>query len=226
MKKLILAAIGVVVTIALLAGSSGRTSGGGPTTPGSTTSNAIARWGNTTGTELKNTDITIDDSDNMVFPLGKRILMQVAGATKIFLNPSAGILFANDHGVEWSSTSASGDNHSVGISFKAAGVAQADSATKGDGEGALFAKWWSTKIGANVASATTITPTGGTFHVTGTTTVSTINLPYTGFTGSITIIPDGVFSTNTSGNIALVSLSVVSRPLIMTYDGTSWYPSY
>lgn len=83
-------------------------------------------------------------------------------------------------------------------------------------------------VGSNVASATTITPSGQTFHVTGTTTIATINLP-TGFTGGqLTIIPDGVFATNTAGNIALASTSVVGKALYMTYDpGTSkFYPSY
>jgi len=64
------------------------------------------------------------------------------------------------------------------------------------------------------------------FHVTGTTSIATINLPYTGFTGAITIIPDGIFATTTAGNIAIVSTAVVSKALIMTYDGTKWYPSY
>lgn len=83
-------------------------------------------------------------------------------------------------------------------------------------------------VGANVASATTITPTGPIFHVTGTTAIATINLPFTGFTGTITLIPDGIFTTTTAGNIALASTAVVSRALTMTYDtGTSkWYPSY
>ena len=83
-------------------------------------------------------------------------------------------------------------------------------------------------VGANVASATTITPTGSIFHVTGTTAVATINLPFTGFTGTIIIIPDGLFTTTTAGNIALASTAVVSKALHMTYDtGTSkWYPSY
>lgn len=81
-------------------------------------------------------------------------------------------------------------------------------------------------IGGAVASAATISPTGPIFHVTGTTTINTINLPYTGFTGEITIIPDGLWATGTSGNIALASTAVVSKALTMAYDGTKWYPSY
>lgn len=82
--------------------------------------------------------------------------------------------------------------------------------------------------GANVASATTITPSGELFHVTGTTAIATINVPFVGFNGSITIIPDGIFTWTTAGNIALAGTAVVNKALTMTYDATTskWYPSY
>ena len=86
--------------------------------------------------------------------------------------------------------------------------------------------------GANVAVGTstgvTITPTGEIFHITGTGSIATINVPYTGFNGSITIIPDGIFTWTTAGNIALAGTAVVGKALIMTYDATTskWYPSY
>lgn len=83
--------------------------------------------------------------------------------------------------------------------------------------------------GAAVASATSVTPTGTVFHITGTTTVQTVVVP-TGFPdgGQITIIPDGVFTVGTSGNIALGGTSVVSKALILTWDATAvkWYMSY
>ena len=84
-----------------------------------------------------------------------------------------------------------------------------------------------------VSSATTIAPTSQAFHVSGTTTIQTITAPTACITAGqmcqITIIPDGIFATNTSGNIALATAAtVVGKALIMTYDpGTSkWYPSY
>ena len=84
--------------------------------------------------------------------------------------------------------------------------------------------------GAAVAASTTITPTGALFHITasGTEVISTINIPFIGFNGSIKIIPDGIFTTTTAGNIALASTAVVSKVLIMTYDTATskWYPSY
>lgn len=87
-----------------------------------------------------------------------------------------------------------------------------------------------TALPTAVASATTITaPTGGnTFHVTGTTAIATINSPFGTRSGCINIIPDGIFTTTTAGNIALASTAVVSKILTECYDPTTtkWYPSY
>jgi len=80
-------------------------------------------------------------------------------------------------------------------------------------------------LGGTVASASAITPTGPVFHVTGTSLISTIQAnSYT----QITMIPDGIFTTNTGGNIAIASTAVVNKALIFTYDPTlsKWYPSY
>jgi len=81
-----------------------------------------------------------------------------------------------------------------------------------------------------IASAATIAPTTSILFVSGVTTINTITPP-TSFTaggGYITIIPTGLFSTGVSGNIALATVAVVSKALIMTYDATTakWYPSY
>lgn len=81
-----------------------------------------------------------------------------------------------------------------------------------------------------LASATTIAPTKRNSFVSGTTTIATItpthNILATG--GRLTLIPLGVFATNTSGNIALATTAVVGRHLDMVWDaGTGkWYPSY
>ena len=79
-------------------------------------------------------------------------------------------------------------------------------------------------VGASVASASSIQPTGPTFHVTGTAAIATI-LP---LWQTVTLIPDAVFSTTNGGNIAIASTAVVGKQMVMTYDtGTSkWYPSY
>ena len=46
--------------------------------------------------------------------------------------------------------------------------------------------------------------------------------------GQITLIPTGLWSTGTSGNIAIATTGVVSKALILSYDATTakWYPSY
>lgn len=77
--------------------------------------------------------------------------------------------------------------------------------------------------GTAVASASTITPTGVMFHVSGTATIATINLPYTGFTGKLIIIADAAWNTSTSGNIATVVNAVPGQVYEFSYDGTKWY---
>lgn len=81
-----------------------------------------------------------------------------------------------------------------------------------------------------IASAATIAPTTRIAFVSGTTAIATITAPapISSGGGQITLIPTGLWTTNTTGNIALASTAVVSRALIMTYDTTTakWYPSY
>lgn len=84
-------------------------------------------------------------------------------------------------------------------------------------------------VGANLSSTglnVTISPTTTIHHVTGIGSIQTINLPYTGFTGILILIPDGLFTLTTGGNISIGVTAVVSRPLYLAYDGTMWYPSY
>lgn len=81
-----------------------------------------------------------------------------------------------------------------------------------------------------IASAGTIAPVTPIVFVSGTTTVSTITAPapISSGGGQITIIPTGLWATNTAGNIALGTTAVVNKALTMTYDVTTakWYPSY
>jgi len=81
-----------------------------------------------------------------------------------------------------------------------------------------------------IASATTIAPTKAITFISGVTPIVTITAPspISLGGGQITLIPTGIFTTTTAGNIALASTAVVSRALIMTYDVTTakWYPSY
>ena len=80
-----------------------------------------------------------------------------------------------------------------------------------------------------IASAATIQPLAPITFISGTTTINTITVPaeFVGG-GQITLIPTALWSTGTSGNIAIATTGVVSKALIMTYDATTtkWYPSY
>lgn len=82
--------------------------------------------------------------------------------------------------------------------------------------------------GSDVTSANTITPTGTFFVVSGTTTLKTIVVPAGWSPGNcLAIEPTGIFATDTTGNIGLVtSGSVVGRILFMCWDSSKWYPSY
>jgi hypothetical protein len=86
------------------------------------------------------------------------------------------------------------------------------------------------QVAPTIASTSTISPTTSIVFVSGTAAISTITPPTLISTtgGQVTLIPTGIFTTTTSGNIALASTAVVSKAMIMTYDaGTGkWYPSY
>lgn len=88
------------------------------------------------------------------------------------------------------------------------------------------------QVGADLASASTITPTHAIHRVTGTTSINTITVPdvfndgdNTG--GHLTIIPTGIFTWTASGNIGLAGTSVVGKAIIFTWmPGLhKWYPS-
>ena len=80
-----------------------------------------------------------------------------------------------------------------------------------------------------IASAATISPVTPVAFISGTTAINTIVVPpsFQGG-GQITLIPTGLWTTGTSGNIALGSTAVVNKALILTWDAVTakWYPSY
>lgn len=83
-------------------------------------------------------------------------------------------------------------------------------------------------VAPTVASASSISVSTPVVFVSGTTTINTLLFPGIVGGGQVTLIPTGLWSTGTSGNIALATTGVVSRALIMTYDAATdkWYPSY
>lgn len=69
--------------------------------------------------------------------------------------------------------------------------------------------------------------------ISGALALTTIGLPWEGFTGTIALRPTGAFtgaiggtSTALVGAIGLAFTAVVGKILFMTYDGALWYPSY
>jgi hypothetical protein len=86
-----------------------------------------------------------------------------------------------------------------------------------------------TNVTPTIASAATIQPTAPITFISGTTNVVDITSPeaFVGG-GQITLIPTGLWSTTTAGNIALATTAVVDKALIMTYDAATdkFYPSY
>lgn len=78
--------------------------------------------------------------------------------------------------------------------------------------------------GAVLASATTITVSHPMHKVSGTTEITTINPPFTGFLGTITLIATGAFTFATGGNIASAFTAVANQAVDIVYDGALWYP--
>jgi hypothetical protein len=82
-------------------------------------------------------------------------------------------------------------------------------------------------LGATIASAATIAPTNGSHNVSGTTQITTITPPAWVVAGSeIALIPTGLWTTATGGNISLGSTAVVHKPIWFLWDGAAWNPSY
>lgn len=82
-------------------------------------------------------------------------------------------------------------------------------------------------VGSTVASATSITPTGTFFVVSGTTEITTIVVPAGWKPGMcLDVNPSGTFTTATGGNIAIASTAVVNKIQRVCWNGTAWIPSY
>lgn len=79
-------------------------------------------------------------------------------------------------------------------------------------------------VGTAIASTSTVAPITPIVHVTGTGSIGTITLPWTGFIGRLTLIADGAWTMTTTGNIATVFTAVSGQALELVYDGSAWYP--
>lgn len=79
--------------------------------------------------------------------------------------------------------------------------------------------------GADVASAAAIVPTGNLFHVTGTTTITSITATLIEAGTIITIIFDGILTFTDGSNLKLAGNFVTSADdtITLRWDGTNWY---
>ena len=97
----------------------------------------------------------------------------------------------------------------------------------------VWSYWYNTVLGGVQASGATLAVSGTVMHISGTSAISLITLPYTGFIGTITVIPDGAFTLATGGvqaannyPIGLASTAAIGKVMILAFDGTKWWPSY
>jgi len=86
----------------------------------------------------------------------------------------------------------------------------------------VAARIYSTKPGGTITAANTIAPTNGIHALTGNTAIHTITIPFTGFKGTIILIPDDV-NVFSGGNMGATYTGVAGIPIHLTCDGTSWW---
>jgi hypothetical protein len=80
-------------------------------------------------------------------------------------------------------------------------------------------------LGADLASASTITPTNRVHHITGTTTIQTIGAANVSDGELLTIIMDGVAPLGTAGNIKAALTPTVNTIVICVYSigDSKWF---
>jgi hypothetical protein len=78
------------------------------------------------------------------------------------------------------------------------------------------------------SAVATIIPTHKISQLTGTGAVTTIQVPYDGFAGTIILIPDGASTFTNAVNIAVAVTNVANKAQALTYNPITgkWYPSY
>lgn len=80
-------------------------------------------------------------------------------------------------------------------------------------------------LGAPVASAAALVPSGGVFHVTGTVNITSITSNGTLPGTRITIIFDGVLTFTDGNNLKLAGnfVTTADDTITLVYDGVNWY---
>lgn len=78
--------------------------------------------------------------------------------------------------------------------------------------------------GPVLASAAALNITHPVHKVSGTAAVSTLNVPYPGFVGHITLVMSGAATIATGGNIASAVAAGANKIVILYFDGAQWFP--
>jgi hypothetical protein len=83
-------------------------------------------------------------------------------------------------------------------------------------------------VGPKLTAAATIAPTHMIHHVTGTTAVTTITVPHTGFAGPLYLIADSVFSWTSAANIvqdpSTTLVAGCAYGFVYDYKAAKWSP--
>lgn len=82
-----------------------------------------------------------------------------------------------------------------------------------------------TQVGPILSSAPIIVVSARIHHVSGTGAIKTITQP-PGAGGDLWLIPDGLWTLVTGGNIGKSSTAVVGKALPLIWDGKLWWPGY
>lgn len=130
-----------------------------------------------------------------------------------------GYQLRSDGTIEWCSTTSLGCSPDTTLRRVSAGVLKLSNAVSGNTFALLGG-------GANVASATALpVPVAGVYHVTGTTTITSITSTNIGTGTCIVLIFDGVLTLTDGSNLKLAGDFVTSADDTWTgcYDGTNWF---
>jgi hypothetical protein len=155
-------------------------------------------------------------------PRGASSQFSIAGVdagnngTAILLNGVINVVSAGTF--NWSSTSNTNNARDTGLAKVSAGVIRATDGSTGI-RGFLGG-------GAAVASATAMpVPTGRVFHVTGTTTITSITSTNFQSGACVTLIFDGILTFTDGSNLKLAGDFVTSADdtISLCYDGSNWY---
>jgi len=124
--------------------------------------------------------------------------------------------------VPWIVSGGSNLGGEVGALFDCLGVTTAGQWVQTNGANGIAV------AGSTVSSATSVTPTGSYFKMSGTVNpVSTIVVPAGAAAGfQLAIEPTGAWVTDTAGNVLIASTAVTGKLIIMTWNGAKWAPSY